>query len=113
MRTINWRNPYGLGTPATIIFTKQIFFLLIFLCYIFRFVTPSPGAYNPQSADKETRRSEPMFSFGIKVATWKEEEALTSFFLIQVDIKKGPHCPGPNAYTPNVVKESPQYRSPC
>ena len=42
-----------------------------------RFVTPSPGAYNPQSADKETRKSEPMFSFGIKPET-----------------KKGPHCPG-------------------
>ena len=47
------------------------------MVFLSRFVTPSPGAYNPQSADKETRKSEPMFSFGIKP-----------------DTKKGPHCPG-------------------
>ena len=42
-----------------------------------RFVTPSPGAYNPQTADKETRRTEPQYSFGIKPES-----------------KKGQQCPG-------------------
>jgi len=30
------------------------------------FVTPAPGAYNPESADKDIRRTSPKFSFGIK-----------------------------------------------
>ena len=32
-----------------------------------KFSTPSPGAYNPQQAEKETRKSAAMYSFGIKV----------------------------------------------
>jgi hypothetical protein len=32
-----------------------------------KFSTPSPGAYNPQQAEKETKKSAAMYSFGIKV----------------------------------------------
>jgi hypothetical protein len=31
-----------------------------------KFVTPSPGAYNPENADKEVKTSSAKFSFGIK-----------------------------------------------
>ena len=31
-----------------------------------KFVTPSPGAYNPENADKEVKASSAKFSFGIK-----------------------------------------------
>ena len=44
-----------------------------------KFVTPSPGAYNPQNADKEIRSSAPVYSFGIKS-----------------DVKKAGHSPGRN-----------------
>ena len=30
------------------------------------FVTPSPGAYNPDLADKDVKESAPKFSFGMK-----------------------------------------------
>ena len=42
-----------------------------------KFITPSPGAYNPQNADKETRTSAAVYSFGIKS-----------------DVKKVGHSPG-------------------
>ena len=42
-----------------------------------KFVTPSPGAYNPQSASKETTTTAPVYSFGVKPPT-----------------KPSPHCPG-------------------
>ena len=32
-----------------------------------KFSTPSPGAYNPQQAEKETKKSAAMYSFGVKV----------------------------------------------
>jgi hypothetical protein len=31
-----------------------------------KFVTPSPGAYNPENADKEVKASSAKYSFGIK-----------------------------------------------
>lgn len=30
------------------------------------FVTPSPGAYNPDQADKGVKQAAPMYSFGVK-----------------------------------------------
>ncbi len=30
------------------------------------FVTPSPGAYNPEAADRDVKPTAPRFSFGIK-----------------------------------------------
>ena len=31
-----------------------------------QFVTPAPGAYNPESADREVKLTAPKYSFGIK-----------------------------------------------
>ncbi len=31
-----------------------------------QFVTPAPGAYNPEAADKDIRQMAPKYSFGIK-----------------------------------------------
>ena len=31
-----------------------------------QFVTPSPGAYNPDGADKDVKEAAPKYSFGIK-----------------------------------------------
>ena len=42
-----------------------------------KFVTPSPGAYNPQTASKETKTTAPVYSFGVKPQT-----------------KPSAHCPG-------------------
>ena len=46
------------------------------------FVTPSPGAYNPDAADKDVKISAPKYSFGIKTKDGKPREV-----------------PAPNAYT--------------
>ena len=46
------------------------------------FVTPSPGAYNPDAADKDVKISAPKYSFGIKTKAGKAKEV-----------------PAPNAYT--------------
>merc|ERR1711860_58357 len=51
------------------------------------FVTPAPGAYNPESADRDVKPSAPKFSFGIK---GKDDKFM--------DI------PAPNAYSVNAVK---------
>ena len=50
-----------------------------------KFSTPSPNTYNPQSAEKETRKSAASYSFGMKTS------------------------PAPNAYAVPPVKESPAY----
>ena len=58
-----------------------------------KFSTPSPNSYNPTSAEKETKKSEPSYSFGIKA-------------------EKGhgkPMCPAPNAYGVPPIKDSPAY----
>ena len=58
-----------------------------------KFSTPSPSSYNPNTADKGTRKTEPSFSFGMKT-------------------EKGPGtglCPAPNAYSVPAIKESPAY----
>ena len=58
-----------------------------------KFSTPSPSSYNPNTADKGTRRTEPSYSFGMKT-------------------EKGPGtgmCPAPNAYSVPAIKESPAY----
>ena len=52
------------------------------------FVTPSPGAYNPDAADKDVKISAPKYSFGIKTKAGKAKEV-----------------PAPNAYT--IAKVSP------
>ena len=31
-----------------------------------QFVTPAPGAYNPEAADREVKQTAPKYSFGIK-----------------------------------------------
>ena len=31
-----------------------------------QFVTPAPGAYNPDGADKDVKEAAPKYSFGIK-----------------------------------------------
>ena len=56
------------------------------------FVTPSPGAYNPENAEKDVKPMAPKFSFGIK---GKDE--------------KKPEAPAPNAYSLPVHKEAPSY----
>lgn len=56
------------------------------------FVTPSPGAYNPDSADKDVKASAPKYSFGIKPKT-----------------NKGKEVPAPNAYTMSKSKVAPSY----
>ena len=58
-----------------------------------KFSTPSPSSYNPNTADKGTRKTEPSYSFGMKT-------------------EKGPGtglCPAPNAYSVPAIKESPAY----
>ena len=58
-----------------------------------KFSTPSPNSYNPSKAEKEVKKSEPSYSFGIKA-------------------KKGAGrglCPAPNAYSVPPKKEAPAY----
>jgi len=56
------------------------------------FVTPSPGAYNPDAADKDVKLSAPKYSFGIKTKN-----------------SKGREVPAPNAYTMSKPKATPSY----
>ena len=56
------------------------------------FVTPAPGAYNPDNADKDVKISAPKFSFGIKTKTGKGREV-----------------PAPNAYSIAKTKDMPSY----
>ena len=53
------------------------------------FVTPSPGAYNPDAADKDVKISAPKYSFGIKTKSGKPKEV-----------------PAPNAYSIAKVRSS-------
>jgi hypothetical protein len=57
------------------------------------FVTPSPGDYNPDSADKDVKASAPKYSFGIKPKDGKPREV-----------------PAPNAYSISKTKDNPSYR---
>jgi hypothetical protein len=57
-----------------------------------QFVTPSPGAYNPESADKDVKKMAPKYSFGIK---GKED--------------RKPEVPAPNAYSVPATKDMPSY----
>ncbi len=56
------------------------------------FVTPAPGAYNPDGADKDVKAAAPKYSFGIKTKDGKPRE-----------------IPAPNAYTVGKSKDSPAY----
>ena len=58
-----------------------------------KFSTPSPNTYNPQSAEKETRKSAASYSFGMKTAPGVSSKT----------------SPAPNAYAVPPVKESPAY----
>ena len=57
-----------------------------------KFSTPSPNSYNPNTADKGTKKTEPSYSFGMKS-------------------EKGQRvaCPAPNAYSVPAIKEAPSY----
>ena len=57
-----------------------------------QFVTPSPGAYNPDLADKDIKQSAPKYSFGIKPKNGKPAAG-----------------PAPNAYSLQKVKDTPSY----
>ena len=57
-----------------------------------QFVTPAPGAYNPDGADKDVKESAPKYSFGIKTKDGKPREV-----------------PAPNAYTISKSKDAPCY----
>ncbi len=56
------------------------------------FLTPAPGAYNPDAADKDVKLSAPKYSFGIKTKDGKPREV-----------------PAPNAYTISKTKDAPSY----
>ncbi len=56
------------------------------------FVTPSPGAYNPDSADRDVKPMAPRYSFGIR---GKDEKPIS--------------IPAPNAYSITAPKETPSY----
>ena len=56
------------------------------------FVTPAPGAYNPDGADKDVKLSAPKYAFGIKTKDGKPKEV-----------------PAPNAYTISKTKGAPSY----
>ena len=58
-----------------------------------KFSTPSPNTYNPQSAEKETRKSAASYSFGMKTSPGVSSKT----------------SPAPNAYAVPPVKESPAY----
>ena len=58
-----------------------------------KFSTPSPNTYNPQSAEKETRKSAASYSFGMKTSACVSSKT----------------SPAPNAYAVPAVKESPAY----
>ena len=58
-----------------------------------KFSTPSPNTYNPQSAEKETRKSAASYSFGMKTSASVSSKT----------------SPAPNAYAVPAVKESPAY----
>ncbi len=57
-----------------------------------QFVTPSPGAYNPDLADKDVKKVAPKYSFGMK---GKDD--------------KKPEVPAPNAYIVGAPKDMPSY----
>ena len=56
------------------------------------FVTPAPGTYNPDKADKDIKESAPKYSFGIKMKDGKPRQG-----------------PAPNAYSLAKVKDTPSY----
>ena len=58
-----------------------------------KFSTPSPNSYNPQTAAKEVKKSEPSYSFGIKTEKGQGRAV----------------CPAPNAYAVPPIKEAPAY----
>ena len=58
-----------------------------------KFSTPSPNTYNPQSAEKETRKSAASYSFGMKTEPCVSSKT----------------SPAPNAYAVPAVKEAPAY----
>ena len=58
-----------------------------------KFSTPSPNTYNPQSAEKETRKSAASYSFGMKTEPGVSNKT----------------SPAPNAYAVPAVKEAPAY----
>ena len=43
-----------------------------------QFVTPAPGAYNPDGADKDVKEAAPKYSFGIKTKVKIEYVSLSS-----------------------------------
>ena len=58
-----------------------------------KFSGPSPNSYNPQNAEKEIKKSEPSYSFGIKAEKGQGKAG----------------CPAPNAYGVPPIKDSPAY----
>jgi len=58
-----------------------------------KFSTPSPNSYNPNTADKGTKKTEPSYSFGVKSEKGQGRVA----------------CPAPNAYSVPAIKEAPSY----
>ena len=43
-----------------------------------QFVTPAPGAYNPDGADKDVKEAAPKYSFGIKTKVKIEYVSLSN-----------------------------------
>lgn len=56
------------------------------------FVTPAPGSYNPETADRDVRRTAPKYSFGTRGKDDKTRDV-----------------PAPNAYSVPNKKDAPSY----
>ncbi len=44
------------------------------------FITPAPGAYNPENADRDVKLSAPKYSFGIKPKGEKPSHGPGNFY---------------------------------